>query len=90
MVTSKHTTLAVAKMTSKHQITIPKVVREKLGLTDHDKLVFQLTDHGQVMIDKEQKSDLWSIIREQDAAHGSIDTPESDWGKDVGAELIDD
>ncbi|HAJ55331.1 MAG TPA: AbrB family transcriptional regulator, partial [Lactobacillus sp.] len=44
----------------------------------------------QVMIDKEQKSDLWSIIREQDAAHGSIDTPEPDWGKDVGAELIDD
>ncbi|HAJ55330.1 MAG TPA: AbrB family transcriptional regulator, partial [Lactobacillus sp.] len=52
MTTSKPTTFAVAKMTSKHQITIPRAVREKLGLSDHDKLVFQLTDHGQVMIDK--------------------------------------
>ncbi|UYN57739.1 AbrB/MazE/SpoVT family DNA-binding domain-containing protein [Lacticaseibacillus chiayiensis] len=30
MTTSKYTTLAVAKMASKHQITIPKAVREKL------------------------------------------------------------
>lgn len=42
------------------------------------------------MIYKEPKSDLWSIICEQEAVHGSIDTPEPDWGKDVGAELIDD
>jgi len=36
----------LAKLTSKGQITIPKEVRERLGLKDQDRVLFTVDDEG--------------------------------------------
>jgi len=37
-----------------------------------------------------EKSDFWQQLYEQAARYGSPDTPELDWGPDVGHEIISD
>lgn len=37
---------------------------------------------------KRKEKDLWSIVKKQEKKHGSINTPEINWGKDVGEEKI--
>jgi len=37
-----------------------------------------------------EKSDFWQQLYEQAARYGSPDTPELDWGPDVGLEIISD
>lgn len=39
-------------VTSKGQVTIPKPVRDRLGLTAGDKVSFRLNDQGQVVIER--------------------------------------
>lgn len=48
-----HTTV-----TSKGQVTIPKPVRERLGLEAGDKLRFHFQDDGKVVVEPERKSPL--------------------------------
>lgn len=42
--------MAVATLTSKGQITIPKAIRDGLGLHSGDKLEFIVTENGDVLI----------------------------------------
>ena len=79
-----------AKITSKNQITLPKILREKLELGDSDKtIVFNLSDDKPVTVEKLKTNNLWDIVEEQRKKYGSIDTPEIDWGSDVGEERLD-
>ncbi|MDB6232792.1 AbrB family transcriptional regulator [Lactobacillus amylovorus] len=79
-----------AKITSKNQITLPKILREKLELGDSDKtIVFNISDDKPVTVEKLKTNNLWDIVEEQRKKYGSIDTPEIDWGSDVGEERLD-
>ena len=79
-----------AKITSKNQITLPKILREKLELGDSDKtIVFNISDDKPVTVEKLKTNNLWDIVEEQRKKYGSIDTPEIDWGSDVEKEWID-
>ncbi len=70
-------------------MTIPKTVRDILDIREHDKIEFVLRKNGEVTVKREQPKDIWSLAREQAVKYGSIDTPEIDWGSDVGNEVID-
>ena len=79
-----------AKITSKNQITLPKVLRDKLELGDSDKtIVFNISDNKPDTVEKLKTNNLWDIVEEQRKKYGSIDTPEIDWGSDVGEERLD-
>ena len=79
-----------AKITSKNQITLPKILREKLELGDSEKtIVFNISDDKPVTVEKLKTNNLWDIVEEQRKKYGSIDTPEIDWGSDVGEERLD-
>ena len=79
-----------AKITSKNQITLPKILREKLELGDSDKtIVFNISDDKPVTVEKLKTNNLWDIVEEQRKKYVSIDTPEIDWGSDVGEERLD-
>lgn len=45
-------TLSVGQLTTKFQVTVPKVVRESLGIKDRDKVAFVLNDRGEIVIQK--------------------------------------
>ena len=45
-------------MTTKGQVTIPKRVRDRLGLEAGDKLRFHFQDDGRVVVEPERKSPL--------------------------------
>lgn len=78
-----------AKITSKNQITIPKAVRDTLKLSKSDKtIVFNIKDNNSVTLENPNQN-LWDIVDTQEKVYGSIDTPETDWGEDVGEERID-
>lgn len=71
-----------SKITSKNQITIPKIVRELLKVHSADSIEWQIEPNGRVMIARSQP-DLWQIIEEQESKFGNLSTTEIDWGKDV-------
>lgn len=78
-----------AKITSKNQITIPKAVRDSLKLNKNDKtLIFNINNDQKITVEKPKKKSLWNIVAEQEKKYGSIDTPEIEWGDDVGEERI--
>ena len=52
-----------SKVTKKGQITIPKDIREKLGLKVGDKIIFESNDKG-ILIRKKEDSDIDKIIKE--------------------------
>lgn len=74
-----------AKLSSKNQLTIPKAVRDSLGLTDQDKVIFQLSD-GTVTLKKD--TDFWHEVNQQAQVYGNLDTNELAWGNDQGDEVI--
>ena len=45
-------TLSVGQLTTKFQVTVPKVVRESLGMKDRDKVAFVVNDRGEIVIQK--------------------------------------
>ena len=45
-------TLSVGQLTTKFQVTVPKVVRENLGIKDRDKVAFVMNDRGEIVIQK--------------------------------------
>ena len=78
-----------AKITSKDQIALPKILRDKLELGDSDKtVVFNISDDKPITIEKPKTNNLWDIVEEQRKKYGSIDTPEINWGPDIGEERI--
>ncbi|MBE3552932.1 MAG: AbrB/MazE/SpoVT family DNA-binding domain-containing protein [Kyrpidia tusciae] len=42
--------MAMAKVTSKFQLTIPNEIRNALGIEGGDRILFQVDDHGHVSI----------------------------------------
>lgn len=79
-----------AKINSKNQITLPKILRDKLELSDSDKtILFNISDDKPVTVEKSKGDYLWDIVEKQREKYGSVDTPEIDWGSDVGKERID-
>lgn len=86
----KEKNLASAKITSKNQITIPKEVRDKLGVTVHDELVFEYDNQKNFIVKKKkQPNDFWEIVAAQEVKYGSVEAPAVEWGEDVGSEVID-
>ena len=45
-------TLSIGQLTTKFQVTVPKVVRESLGSKDRDKVAFVMNDSGEIVIQK--------------------------------------
>lgn len=89
MAVKKRQRIAVAKVTAKNQITVPKSVREALQVGKQDKLRFSLRDNGEVIVEREQPDEFWSAVEKQEKIYGNLSTPEPDWGTDVGAEEFD-
>ena len=54
---------AAAKMTSKDQVTVPKVVREALGLAEGDEVVFRVEGHRAVLARTKDLLDLPARFR---------------------------
>lgn len=83
--------LIVAKITSKNQVTIPKPIRQKLGVHSYDQLAFEIKSNGDILIKKQpEKADFWSVVAEQTEKYGAYDDEEVDWGADLGSEVIDE
>lgn len=72
------------KMTSKNQITIPKVVRDRLQLDGKDTIVFFDIQPNSITIEKGKEENLCQTVKEQEKKYGSVATAEVDWGEDVG------
>ena len=45
--------MPTATVTSKGQITIPKIVRDELGLREGDRVAFRILDDGSVIVEPE-------------------------------------
>ncbi len=50
--------MASSTLTSKGQITIPRAVRDRLGLREGDRVVFQFDEHGNLLLRQEPQSPL--------------------------------
>jgi antitoxin PrlF len=50
--------MASSTLTSKGQITIPREVRDRLGLREGDRVVFQFDEHGNLLLRQEAQNPL--------------------------------
>ena len=50
--------MSASTLTSKGQVTIPKEVRERLGLKEGDRLVFRFDEQGNLLVRPEAQSPL--------------------------------
>lgn len=50
--------MSISTMTSKGQVTIPKEIRERLGLKEGDRLVFQFDKQGRLLVRAEDRKPL--------------------------------
>ena len=55
--------IELGKITSKGQITIPKEIRDTLGVSTGDKILFEKRN-GDIVIKKAQKNDVVSVLDE--------------------------
>ncbi len=53
--------IELGKITSKGQITIPKEIRDTLGVSSGDKILFEKRN-GDIIIKKAQKNDVVSVL----------------------------
>lgn len=82
-------------LSSKNQVTIPKSVREQLGVKSHQSIGFTRI-HNNIVIIPVKKSNrqakiknFWHKIHENTKKYGSDDTSYN-WGKDIGNEKLGD
>lgn len=54
--------MAASTLTSKGQITIPKDVRDRLGIQEGDRVVFQFDEEGQVILRPAVRDPLGSLV----------------------------
>lgn len=82
-----------AKMTSKNQITIPKSVRQKLGLKENRWVIFEFTPEGEIKVRGEKAAPSFEAFWKQELAiieeMGKFDTGEMFFEKDLGEENIE-
>jgi antitoxin PrlF len=50
--------MVTSTLTSKGQITVPKEIRDRLGLKEGDRLVFQFDDRGNLLVRPEAEGPL--------------------------------
>lgn len=50
--------MSTSTLTSKGQVTIPKEVRDRLGLREGDRLVFKFDEHGNLLVRPETRNPL--------------------------------
>lgn len=50
--------MSASTLTSKGQVTIPKEVRERLGLKEGDRLIFRFDDQGNLLVRPEVRNPL--------------------------------
>lgn len=55
-----------ARVTSKGQVTIPKAIRERLGIDEGTTVTFEVADDGTVTLSPEKDS--WELLEEIQAA----------------------
>ena len=53
--------MAASTLTSKGQITIPKEVRDRLGIREGDRLVFQFDSQGRLIVRAEVRDPLGNL-----------------------------
>lgn len=73
---------AVSKLTVKYQATIPREIRERLGLTSGDHVLFETDDHQHVIVRKAVPADL-EYLR-------SVERTLSEWESDEDEEAYGD
>lgn len=82
-----------AKMTSKNQITVPKSVRQKLGLKENKKVIFEFTPEGEIKVTSEKNNldfeGFWKHELAVAEEYTSYDTEIVDFGEDVGEKKIE-
>lgn len=61
---------AIATVTSKGQVTIPKPIRDECNIAEGDRLVFRATDHGAVLIRVPDLADLAGSVAVPDDKRG--------------------
>jgi AbrB family looped-hinge helix DNA binding protein len=54
--------MAASTLTSKGQITIPKEVRDRLGVQEGDRIVFQFDEQGRVILRPESRDPLEGLV----------------------------
>lgn len=61
---------AIATVTSKGQVTIPKPIRDECNIAEGDQLVFRATGHGAVLIRVPDLADLAGSVTVADDKRG--------------------
>ncbi len=49
--------MAVSTLTSKGQLTVPREVRERLGVSQGDRITFRFDEHGRLFLEPEKTSE---------------------------------
>ncbi len=62
--------MPLSKLTAKGQITIPKAIRERLGLSAGDKLEFSVDDAGRIVA-RQQGWHLFPRSNDKELIHGN-------------------
>ncbi len=57
--------MAVATLTSKGQITLPKSIRDRLGLKPGDKIAFRERTDGTIVVEPERETEKIDLMRLQ-------------------------
>ncbi|MCZ6657019.1 MAG: type II toxin-antitoxin system PrlF family antitoxin [Gammaproteobacteria bacterium] len=73
--------IAISKLTSKYQATVPRSVREALALKAGDRIAFEVCD-GEVKLRKAQSIDLEYLA--------SVESGLGEWNSDEDARSYDD
>lgn len=56
--------MPIATITAKGQVTIPKAIRERLGLSEGDKLEFSIDDAGRIVARPQHGDNICGILRD--------------------------
>lgn len=54
--------MAASTLTSKGQITLPKELRDRLGVREGDRVVFQVDEQGRVILVPETRDPLGNLV----------------------------
>ena len=71
-----------AKLTSKHQATIPKEIRENLHLESGDQIIYELLQDGTVIIRKSSPLDLEYLL--------AVDKTMNEWASEEDEQAYKD
>ncbi|KJY59096.1 Uncharacterized protein JF75_05560 [Lactobacillus kimbladii] len=77
-VNSDEEQVATSTLTAKNQITIPKIIRNFLGIKATDMISWKIRENNTVVISTLHK-ELWDIVDEQAKQYGSVDVSKFDW-----------